>query len=66
MSIKDPRGDDGTNPIEPYLGEMAERNAEVPSDRRIEFRMGINLGDRVIMFRGPVPKVEMIRKRCPV
>ena len=24
---------------------MAERNAEVPSDRRIEFRMGINLGD---------------------
>ena len=25
--------------------EMAERNAEVPSDRRIEFRMGINLGD---------------------
>ena len=25
--------------------EMAERNADVPSDRRIEFRMGINLGD---------------------
>src|SRR6202030_4016734 len=25
--------------------EMAERNADVPSDRRIEFRMGINVGD---------------------
>ncbi len=25
--------------------EMAERNADVPPDRRIEFRMGINLGD---------------------
>jgi len=25
--------------------EMAERNADLPSDRRIEFRMGINLGD---------------------
>jgi TolB-like protein/class 3 adenylate cyclase/Flp pilus assembly protein TadD len=25
--------------------EMAERNVNVPSDRRIEFRMGINLGD---------------------
>jgi len=25
--------------------EMAERNAGVPPDRRIEFRMGINLGD---------------------
>jgi len=25
--------------------EMAERNADVPADRRIEFRMGINLGD---------------------
>ena len=25
--------------------EMADRNADVPSDRRIEFRMGINLGD---------------------
>jgi hypothetical protein len=24
---------------------MAERNADVPSDRRIEFRMGINVGD---------------------
>jgi hypothetical protein len=25
--------------------EMAERDADVPSDRRIEFRMGINVGD---------------------
>src|SRR6202043_503595 len=25
--------------------EMAERNADAPPDRRIEFRMGINLGD---------------------
>src|SRR3984893_2766368 len=25
--------------------EMAERNVDVPLDRRIEFRMGINLGD---------------------
>jgi adenylate cyclase len=25
--------------------EMVERNADVPPDRRIEFRMGINLGD---------------------
>jgi hypothetical protein len=24
---------------------MAERNVDVPPDRRIEFRMGINLGD---------------------
>ena len=27
---------------------MAERNAEVPPDRRIELRMGINLGDIII------------------
>ena len=25
--------------------EMAERNADMPPDRRIEFRMGINIGD---------------------
>src|SRR6516165_7881568 len=25
--------------------EMAERNADVPPDHRIEFRMGINVGD---------------------
>lgn len=28
--------------------EMRERNADVPEDRRIEFRMGINLGDVII------------------
>jgi class 3 adenylate cyclase len=27
---------------------MAERNAEMPADKRIEFRMGINLGDIII------------------
>jgi TolB-like protein len=27
---------------------MAERNAEVPQDRRIEFRVGINVGDIII------------------
>jgi adenylate cyclase len=27
---------------------MAERNAEVPAERRIEFRIGINLGDIII------------------
>jgi adenylate cyclase len=27
---------------------MAERNAEVPEDRRIEFRVGINLGDVIV------------------
>jgi adenylate cyclase len=28
--------------------EMAERNADVPPDRRIEFRVGINLGDIIV------------------
>jgi len=28
--------------------EMAKRNADVPPDRRIEFRIGINLGDIII------------------
>jgi adenylate cyclase len=28
--------------------EMAIRNADVPTDRRIEFRMGINLGDIIV------------------
>ncbi|MCY7339124.1 MAG: adenylate/guanylate cyclase domain-containing protein [Sphingomonas bacterium] len=28
--------------------EMRERNAEVPEDRRIEFRIGINLGDVIV------------------
>jgi len=28
--------------------EMAERNAAVPEDKRIEFRIGINMGDVVV------------------
>src|SRR5215470_8906326 len=32
---------------------MAERNAEVPAERRIEFRIGINLGD-VILDEGDI------------
>jgi len=28
--------------------EMAERNAEVPKEKRIEFRIGINLGDVIV------------------
>src|SRR5262245_21877513 len=32
---------------------MAERNAEVPQERRIEFRIGINLGD-VMLDRGDI------------
>jgi adenylate cyclase len=28
--------------------EMAERNADVPADRRIEFRVGLNVGDIII------------------
>ncbi len=27
---------------------LAERNAEIPEDRRIEFRVGINLGDVIV------------------
>ncbi len=33
--------------------EMAARNADVPAERRIEFRMGINLGD-IIKDRGDI------------
>jgi adenylate cyclase len=28
--------------------EMAERNADVPAERRVEFRVGINLGDVIV------------------
>jgi adenylate cyclase len=31
--------------------EMAERNADVPVERRIEFRIGINLGDVIVEDR---------------
>jgi adenylate cyclase len=27
---------------------MIERNADVPSDRRIDFRIGVNLGDVIV------------------
>jgi adenylate cyclase len=33
---------------------MAERNATVPEDRRIEFRMGINVGDIIIIDEGDI------------
>ena len=36
---------------------MAERNSDVPRDRRIEFRVGINLGDIII------DESEHIRRR---
>jgi len=43
--------------------EMAERNADVPPDRRIEFRMGINVGD--IIKDGALPRLKCSRKlRC--
>src|SRR6266568_4946423 len=32
---------------------MAERNADVPGEKRIEFRIGINMGD-IIMDRGDI------------
>jgi adenylate cyclase len=32
---------------------MADRNAEVPADRRIEFRIGIDVGD-IISIDGPL------------
>jgi len=34
--------------------EMADRNVEVPIARRIEFRIGINVGDIIISARSPV------------
>ena len=41
--------------------EMAERNVNVPSDRRIEFRMGINLGDIISPLRtDSLPPVSKI------
>jgi adenylate cyclase len=39
---------------------MAERNATVPTDKRIEFRLGINVGD-VVVEDGEVFWVERIR-----
>ena len=34
---------------------MAERNADVPADKRIEFRIGINVGDIIIDGVGLIP-----------
>jgi adenylate cyclase len=34
--------------------EMAERNTVVPEDRRIEFRIGINVGDVIVDDRGDI------------
>src|SRR5215468_739373 len=34
--------------------EMAERNAVIPEDRRIEFRIGINVGDVIVDDRGDI------------
>jgi adenylate cyclase len=33
--------------------DMAERNTDVPQERRIEFRIGINVGD-VMIDRGDI------------
>jgi hypothetical protein len=34
--------------------EMAERNAVIPEDRRIEFRIGINVGDAIVDDQGDI------------
>jgi adenylate cyclase len=34
--------------------EMAERNTVIPEDRRIEFRIGINVGDVIVDDRGDI------------
>ena len=34
--------------------EMAERNAVIPEERRIEFRIGINVGDVIVDDRGDI------------
>ena len=43
--------------------EMAERNADVSPDRRIEFRMGINLGDitRIRAWCSALGRRELLR-----
>jgi class 3 adenylate cyclase len=40
---------------------MAERNTDVPTGRRIEFRIGINLGDRPRSGAGPAPRLRLRR-----
>src|SRR5713101_5416802 len=34
--------------------QIAERNADIPDDRRIEFRMGINVGDVIVDDQGDI------------
>ena len=34
--------------VEPFSAAWSSRNADVPDDKRIEFRIGINLGDIII------------------
>jgi adenylate cyclase len=34
--------------------QMAERNAQIPEDRRIEFRIGINVGDIIVDDQGDI------------
>jgi adenylate cyclase len=51
--------------------EMAERNAVIPKDRRIELRIGINVGDVIVDDRGDIygdgvniaARVESLAKR---
>jgi class 3 adenylate cyclase len=43
---------------------MAERNASIPSARRVEFRVGINLGDVIIRWRGH-PRRRRQYRRSP-
>jgi adenylate cyclase len=47
---------------------MTERNAEVPRDKRIELRIGINVGDIIIdgddiFATSPEPKVRNLPTR---
>ena len=43
-------------PYTPGLKPMAERNSGVPEEKRIEFRIGINLGDIILPFHGTLLK----------
>jgi adenylate cyclase len=37
---------------------MAERNSATPNDRRIEFRVGINLGDVIVENDARIPRMD--------
>jgi len=45
---------------------MAERNAAVPDDRRVEFRIGINVGDIIIDEGGYLRRWGQHRSSCGV